>query len=171
MMLDDLLALLPGLRKCRSLNADWLRVLLDRQKGECTWCGEKVPGRRLTWCSDDCVTAFSRRCSPQHAAQYVIERDGGICCLCGRDTLSAERSAKQDIAEYRRSHQVAEWHPAAMEIKAQYGFARGRFREVDHGIPVIEGGGLCDPEQLRLLCGKCHEQATSALATRRAVKR
>lgn len=43
--------------------------------------------------------------------------------------------------------------------------------EVDHIVPVCEGGRLCDPENLRTLCAACHKVETAALASRRAESR
>jgi 5-methylcytosine-specific restriction endonuclease McrA len=38
--------------------------------------------------------------------------------------------------------------------------------EADHIIPVIEGGGECDLDNIRTLCLRCHRKATAALRAR-----
>jgi 5-methylcytosine-specific restriction endonuclease McrA len=43
--------------------------------------------------------------------------------------------------------------------------------EMDHIIPVVEGGGCCGLENLRLLCPPCHRGVTAELARRRADQR
>ncbi len=43
--------------------------------------------------------------------------------------------------------------------------------EVDHIQPLIEGGKLCDPVNLRTLCHDCHKAETTELAKRMAKKR
>lgn len=43
--------------------------------------------------------------------------------------------------------------------------------DMDHIVPVIEGGGACGLENLRTLCIPCHKAETRALAARRAQKR
>ena len=43
--------------------------------------------------------------------------------------------------------------------------------EVDHIIPVCEGGGLMPPENLRLLCRSCHAAETAKLSGRRFTSR
>lgn len=150
--LDELLAIVPGLRRLRSLGADMLRYLLDRKRGECTWCGAIVPKGRRTWCSDACVSAFRSRCDANYQRAMVEKRDGGICAECGRDTI-------ESAAMWRRA--------IPRPDRKEYGFARGSWREVDHIVPVVEGGGLCGLDNLRLLCGVCHARATKLLAGRR----
>lgn len=134
--LDELLEHLPGLRKLRSLNAELLRTMLDRQRGECTWCGAKVPKGCRMWCGDQCVSAFRLRCDPGYAAGYIAKRDNRICRLCGVDCAA------------KRIH-----------------------FEIDHVIPVCEGGGLSTEDNLRLLCQMCHARQTAMLAARRSGKK
>lgn len=167
MMLDDLLRVVPGLRKLRSLNAELLRKLLDRSKGECTWCGGKIPKPRTRWCSDRCVAEFRERCDPSKYVQLVVERDGMVCRECGRDIKqsieAAELEAKQKLPT------SGHWE-ARERIERRHGKARGNWYEVDHIVPVVEGGGLCGLDNLRLVCGACHAVATRKLAGRRANK-
>jgi 5-methylcytosine-specific restriction enzyme A len=175
-MLDDLLAMLPGLRRVRSLNAAWLRILLDRPRGQCTWCGEPVGRGRSTWCSDQCVEAFRLRCDPAAQMRFVLKRDRGVCAMCGRDTVTSERDGNAAAKTEPRpawgragtpEHDAWDkWHERQAEIMAGFGWARGQWREVDHMIPVIEGGGLLGPDNLRLLCGACHADETARLRQR-----
>jgi len=44
---------------------------------------------------------------------------------------------------------------------------RLRLGEIDHIVPVCEGGSNM-PENLRLLCAPCHKSETASLAKRRA---
>ena len=39
--------------------------------------------------------------------------------------------------------------------------------DADHILPVVEGGGECDLENIRTLCLKCHRAATAELRKRR----
>ena len=45
------------------------------------------------------------------------------------------------------------------------------YYEIDHIVSVVEGGGCCGPENLRLLCTPCHRIETKELAARRAKKK
>ena len=176
--LDDLLAIVPGLGRRRSLNADWLRLLLDRQRRQCTWCGEMVPPGRSAWCSDQCVGEFKARCDPNTARRLVLERDGGICQACGRDTLRAEQEAKErrldrwaSIRPGETAQQNADRRAANLKAMEQLGYGRGVWREVDHYPAVSEYGGLCPVSQMRLLCGACHARVTAELSARRKGQR
>lgn len=43
--------------------------------------------------------------------------------------------------------------------------------EMDHRVPIIEGGHPFDPQNLRLIHATCHRAETSALASRRSQRR
>lgn len=58
-------------RFLRSVNARHLRRVLDRQPGQCTWCGGPVPRGCRTWCGDACVKEFHLRCSPSHIGRAI----------------------------------------------------------------------------------------------------
>ncbi|MDE1160317.1 MAG: HNH endonuclease signature motif containing protein [Acidobacteriaceae bacterium] len=44
--------------------------------------------------------------------------------------------------------------------------ARRSLWDADHILPVAEGGGECDLENLRTLCLPCHREATAELRLR-----
>lgn len=48
---------------------------------------------------------------------------------------------------------------------------RGGYREVDHRVPIAEGGHPFDLDNLRLIHGHCHRGETRALAGRLAQRR
>ncbi len=177
MTFEELLQQNPALRRLRSLDADTLRRLFGRMLKECTWCGKVVGKYRSTWCSQDCVDQFSRRCCSVKSASFVYDRDHGICRLCGIDVAKQEQEFN---AAWRQKEKDLEavgirygkvWTAARDALRSEYCFARGRWYEVDHEIPVSEGGGLCEPEKLRLLCGKCHARETADLQARLAARR
>ena len=162
--LDELLRMLPGIRKMRRINADTLRTLLDRPRRTCTWCGDPVAKGRSTWCGQDCVDAFMARCDPATQVSLVRDRDGDICVACGRDTKKAEQDANRELTQARAAGKFIVPESIAHPIRQRYGWARGRWREVDHIFPVSLGGGLLGIANLRLLCGVCHLEETNKLA-------
>lgn len=48
---------------------------------------------------------------------------------------------------------------------------RSRFWDIDHIVPVVQGGGSSGPENLRTLCLACHRKVTAELAAKRAAAR
>lgn len=180
--IDELLAAVPGLRRVRSLDAATLRSLLDRRAGRCTWCGDPVGSGRISWCSDRCVEAFKLRCDSAHQAEYVAKRDRMTCWACGRDIEAARAEFAAELAsEFERTRTVGlsvdeiravkiAREARRAELEAKHGYGRGRWYEVDHVLPVCEGGGLLGPDNLRLICGACHAAATRELHGRRRRK-
>ena len=159
--LDDLLALLPGMRKQRFLNAGTLRMLLNRPRRHCTWCGKAVPKGRQTWCSQSCVDAFNLRCSPPHQKAFVEKRDEGICQLCGRNTVASRQFARRALRALPSLNGSSV--KIRDRIRRRFGYGGGSFSQVDHIVPVCRGGGLCSVENLRLLCGSCHLKVTAEM--------
>ena len=126
----------------RKLTLAWLRGALGRMHGECTWCGSELPGRRLIWCSDRCYTEadfWSGRTETAH--RYATEFLDYKCDSCGAAGERWEFSPRRKV---------------------------GTKLELDHIVPVSEGGGLCGLGNYRWLCVTCHRQETRALRKRLA---
>lgn len=127
----------------------------------CRWCNLEVPPGRLTFCSEWCVEEWKLRTDPGHLRARVFARDRGICALCGVDCVREFRRLKR-FRGSSRSTAFAEWG------------LRGRksLWDADHILPVIDGGGECDLENMRTLCLKCHRERTRELRQRlRATRR
>ncbi len=144
----------------RSVALKELRKLLHRQKGECTWCGGKITNGMIRWCSDECRTEGYLRGDANAIRRAAMRRDKGVCASCGNDTLAMqhrlislpyserlEQAKRLDIPLWRRPF------------------------EIDHIVPVVEGGGLCGLDGFRTLCTKCHKEESALLAGRRAQAR
>jgi 5-methylcytosine-specific restriction endonuclease McrA len=148
----------------------------------CRRCGREVPPPRRTFCCDDCVHEHLLRTSPGYARRRVFERDGGLCRRCGRDT-----ALLPEIYRWARRHYddlfpalaaLRGWggpwferrvfsHFFHGELAALIGVSRsGTAWEMDHEVPVSEGGGECGLENLRLLCIPCHRAVTRELKRR-----
>lgn len=124
---------------------------IKRQCGHmpCRQCGAPVMGRqRRTFCSNECVDAWRVRTDPGHARRLVWRRDNGYCRGCGRDLAS------------ERNHDGT---PKRM--------APGTAWQCDHARPVVEGGGECGLDNLRVLCTACHRRETAELRRRLAAAR
>jgi 5-methylcytosine-specific restriction enzyme A len=124
----------------------------------CRWCSLEVPAGRLTFCSDFCVEEWRLRSNPGHLRERVLERDRGICAVCGTDC----------VAEYNHIRRLRGTARARAAEKWGLG-GRKSLWDADHIVPVIEGGGECDLLNMRTLCLKCHRIHTANLRTRRGV--
>ena len=129
----------------------------------CRWCQmEILAKRRRTFCSDYCVHQWRLRSDPGYLRDQVFLRDGGVCSECGLDTVKAYRELKRSRG------------PARDEALEMWGVrtltARRSLWDVDHILPVAEGGGECDLDNLRTLCLMCHREATAELRRRMRVK-
>jgi 5-methylcytosine-specific restriction enzyme A len=145
----------------------------------CRWCGEEVAAGRRTFCSEECVSEYSIRSNPSYARQMVFRRDQGVCALCGTDTEAVqERLVKSWAATRNGGDQPAQAAFVAMvEQLRQQGYTVNRWYphrslwQMDHIVPVVEGGGACGLENLRTLCTPCHKRVTRELAARRAAEK
>jgi 5-methylcytosine-specific restriction enzyme A len=120
----------------------------------CRWCNLEVPAGRRTFCSEFCVHEWKLRTDPGYLRDEVFRRDKGVCALCGVDC----------VAEYNHARR----HPRAL---AKWGLKprqRKSLWDADHIVPVVEGGGECDLDNLRTLCLRCHRKVTSDLRDRLA---
>lgn len=123
----------------------------------CRWCSLEVPKGRRTFCSEWCVNEWRLRTDPGYLREQVFARDGGVCALCGIDTV-AEFNRIRRLRGERRRLALKEW--------GLRGMSRTSLWDADHIVPVVEGGGECDLSNLRTLCLKCHREVTDALRKR-----
>lgn len=124
----------------------------------CRWCSLEVPAGRRTFCSDWCVEEWRLRSNPGYLREKTLERDRGVCALCGLDC----------IREFNRMRRLR----GAARIRAFAAFgirpnSRRSLWDADHVVPVSEGGGECDLSNIRTLCLNCHRKVTSELRARR----
>jgi 5-methylcytosine-specific restriction protein A len=125
----------------------------------CRWCGLEVPPRRFTFCSDWCVHEWRLRTDPGYLRDQVFQRDRGVCAICHADSGAAYLELKRARGTHRR------------KLLAHWGLKRLNRRtlwDADHVLPVAEGGGECDLENIRTLCLICHRGQTLELRLRLA---
>lgn len=125
----------------------------------CRWCQmEILARRRRTFCSDYCVHQWRLRSDPGYLRERVFARDRGVCAVCAADTVRI-------FAALRRARGPA--REAGLRV---YGLKTIRSRrslwDADHIVPVAEGGGQCDLDNLRTLCLPCHREVTAELRLR-----
>lgn len=126
-------------------------------RGLCRWCSLEVPRGRYTFCSEFCVQEWKLRTQPAYLREKVFERDRGICASCSVDTVAEARKLRFARGA-NRAAMLAHWRLRGRSRKSLW--------DADHILPVIEGGGECDLENLRTLCLRCHREATILLRLR-----
>lgn len=125
----------------------------------CRWCDlEILAKRRRTFCSDYCVHQWRLRTDPGYLRDQVFARDRGLCAVCGIDTVAAYNALKRA----RGTARAAGLHLYGMKSIS----SRRSLWDADHIIPVAEGGGQCDLDNIRTLCLLCHREATMQLRAR-----
>lgn len=143
----------------------------------CIWCNGSLPKRRRVFCSEHCEEEVWVRISPSYARARVYTRDRSICALCGFD--SEDFAKRFNALNLRPESKVAEallrWLDLpSLYIRRSWDYERQGYRlilsapwEMDHIVPVVEGGGSCGLDGLRTVCRWCHRRETQALRRRR----
>jgi 5-methylcytosine-specific restriction enzyme A len=131
-------------------------------RGLCRWCSLEVPPRRFTFCSEYCVHEWKLRSQPAYLREHVFLRDKGRCANCHIDTVSEMRRLRYARGEKRLSL-MAYWGVQKRRRKSLW--------DADHIVPIIEGGGECDLDNLRTLCLRCHKEVTQSLRNRMRVQK
>ena len=126
-------------------------------RGLCRWCSLEVPRGRFTFCSEYCVHEWKLRTQPAYVRERIFERDRGVCAGCGVDSIAAARKLRSSRGT-RRNDLLNHWG-----IKT---CARKTLWDADHILPVAEGGGECDLDNIRTLRLRCHRIATMELRDR-----
>lgn len=151
-------------------------------KPACRRCAGPLPPGRKTWCGDVCIADALIRCTPSIARQWVHMRDKGVCAQCGLDTEALFKAYKSAQWEARSSSSFLHAESTVQSRRELLSAIDSRmtalgFRtdqsawEMEHILPVVEGGSHCGLSGLETLCRPCHLESTKALAGRRAVSR
>lgn len=157
----------------------------DGQKGPngralCRQCGTECDSKRKTFCGKVCVDAWKVERWPSEQRKHVLERDKGVCALCGLDCSALEKELRALCERnYRDPKDLTAFRARVAELSLPnnragdsgvWGWVNSLW-DMDHIVPVVEGGGSCTLENLRTLCWKCHQGETAKLAKRRAERR
>jgi 5-methylcytosine-specific restriction endonuclease McrA len=136
----------------------------DAPRGTCRWCGEPIlhdsgekigePNRRRRW-HPACVDVYNQS-DPREARRLVRKRDRGRCAECRVDTHKIRR----EVAGRGR----------AKKLRSLGYKIRGSLWELDHVVPLIDGGSH-ELSNLQTLCTPCHKKKTAEEARCRAQRR
>lgn len=104
------------------------------------------------------MNEWKLRTDPGYLREQVLLRDRGVCAMCRVDTLAAWMELKRARGTHRL-RLLAKWGLPRLTRKSLW--------DADHILPVAEGGGECDLENMRTLCLICHRRATAEMRERR----
>lgn len=146
----------PNVKKLVLENANSYRprryLPLDKLKGEtgkCKWCMKEMENRRKKYCSDACKHSAWAFFYPQrYARKYLSKRQDGKCAGCGY--RFEDRTKKWFISRDRLNPYCEEWKEEFDDMG-----------EVDHIIPIHQGGEILGIENVQLLCKPCHRKKSA----------
>jgi 5-methylcytosine-specific restriction endonuclease McrA len=129
-------------------------LFTDAPRGTCRWCGETIlhtagekkgsVDRRRRWhpVGADAYNATD----PRELRRQVRLRDRGFCTACRLDTYALRRKLKG--------------RGMAKQLRAKGFVPRRSLWEVDHVVPLIDGGNH-DLVNLQTLCSPCHRRKSA----------
>jgi hypothetical protein len=151
----------------------------------CRQCQTETKPPRKTFCSNKCVEQWMIR-TGSSTEKFVKKRDKGICVVCKLDCEALSKELRRLTNEFWKQYQDddrsrGKWKRAEQalaehvsEFKVKHGIPAHRKRrlwDIDHIVPVVQGGGSAGLDNLQTLCIKCHSKKTAELAAKRAAAR
>lgn len=155
----------------------------------CRECGTPVTGRRTRWCSDACVEKYEIRRNPAYCRKLIRKRDKRVCAMCKLDTnlpqkarsaivrkigqkavRLAIRNDRKCVIDSDSQGVVIQIQQALAPWNFQAWWKRKSFWDLEHIIPVADGGGECDLSNYQTLCIACHAKKTEEWRRKRAVQ-
>jgi hypothetical protein len=119
-----------------------------------------------------CLNMGYKRGQDYKHRQAVLERDKSICVICGLDCSRLKLVALRRWANGRNRKRLLRRWPWIAASRFSNEPSPGPYWQMDHILPVSEGGGERGIDNLRTLCIGCHSKETGKLAGRNAkVKR
>lgn len=136
----------------------------------CRFCAGSCPGRRTSWCSEECVRDYKIACNdPAAVSAALVERDREVCGSCGLDTrlflqdmlnLPLDRIEKNlwRLEGFVSDSKLEAFVPTLGGTKMLLEeITRARLWQAHHVVPVSKGGGLCPLDGFLTLCLRCHK--------------
>lgn len=130
----------------------------------CRWCKGDVHPPRRTFCSKSCVHEHLLRANNKYMRNQVYARDKGVCSMCSVDCKLVAKQVQLHGRVARDKYGISA-HRRCWKTKLG-----GGLWDVDHIVPVFEGGGQCGLENLQTLCIPCHKRKTQQQRRKRTTK-
>jgi 5-methylcytosine-specific restriction protein A len=161
-------------KKARIVGSDLYPYIKDKDgKPLCRFCKGPIKPPRYTFCSDECVHEYKIRANREYARALVLKRDHGVCQCCGLNAVALHHKVhKRAYLCNRRPKRRPHF---ARRFEGIHGFKPrapgGPYWEMDHKIPVANGGARLGLDNLQTLCLRCHYKKTADHARQRLKKK
>lgn len=146
----------------------------------CAWCGGNLPtvaiqdGVECTYCSRECTEQGRLKRGGMYASKQIRSMlyalEGGVCRKCNIDAHALyTRIRSLHPAERLNALINANWNlpKTSKSLERLLNNPKeGDFWQADHIVPVAEGGGNCELDNLQTLCVPCHQTETEKLRSR-----
>ncbi len=127
-------------------------------------CGREVAPPRRSWHGPECLEKVRLTCDWSFVRKHVAARDKGICQCCGLHPESYR-------AEVREAYASGNFVPLEEARAKAFPPLHRPWQQIDHIIPVCEGGAALDLRNLRTVCVPCHKKLTNQLNRDRRLKK
>lgn len=139
----------------------------------CRWCGVSLAGKQRSrwWCGKDCVHEFRIRADWNYIRAAIIKRDT-VCKICGGASYDQSRHHVHIYYDDDAFLTWEQYHQVDRDERRELNRVCKLVADwdVDHIVAVADGGTDA-PENLRLLCGRCHATVTAGQHQRWALER
>ncbi|XP_064602410.1 uncharacterized protein LOC135468214 isoform X2 [Liolophura sinensis] len=124
------------------------------------------------FCSPDCSHTYWMKTHNDYSRGQIFDLEHGICQLCRVDAHSVFRQIRDTPELKKRAMILKDTVYSKLTARQKSSMVQnptaGLFWHVDHIVPVWEGGGECDIDNLRTLCTPCHHRVTAEQSRQRS---
>lgn len=151
--------------KSRRVNLSSLQ-LPDGTTKSCVWCLEELTGKQQRWCGPECTLAATAWANPQktESLSFILVAQDYKCAGCSFDysltIIEMYQRAKvpYGIGESKKNWRTKPGYWLTVRLKKHFHKEDPDHRlEVDHIVPIRNGGLPLDRNNLQLLCFTCHK--------------
>lgn len=119
-------------------------------------CGREVKPPRRSWYAPECLESVRLRCDWGFVRKHVYARDRGVCKCCGIHPEAYHAEVREAFAE-------GNFAPLEQANARGWPALHRPWHQIDHIIPVCEGGDKLTHRNLRTVCIPCHQRLTAEL--------
>ena len=138
----------------------------------CRWCHLQVPTRKKqqVWCGQECVGEHAlTKGSSGPIRIAVLDRDKGVCAVCGLDCDAFEKRMRNRLRQLRDRRLGSERIKRLRDAVVKRGFDGliDSTWQADHIVARSEGGSSL-MENIQTLCTPCHKAKSAEMKSRLA---